>query len=179
MATSPEKSGMDKTFEALLSADDARILKALADVDQRGDARSIRPLLQALARTNEQQVRQRITEMLYQVKVSGAVEELMKALAEPSLRPVRRTILSTFWNAGLDVRDQVEELVNVAIEGDAEECFECLTVLENNEFLNDKGVLAGIKRLNAAIASNTDEYKGALLGSLLVELKARVGKQKC
>ena len=32
------------------------------------------------------------------------------------------------------------------------------------------------KAYNAAIASNTDEYKGALLGSLLVELKARVGK---
>lgn len=169
---------MDKTFEALLSADDARILKALATVDQRGDARSIMPLLNALAKSSDQKVKQRITEMLYQVKVSGAVEELMKALEDPALRSVRRTILATFWNAGLDVRDQVEQLVAVAVEGDAEECFECLTVLENNEFLNDKGVLAGIKRLNAAIASNTDDYKGALLGSLLVELKARVGKDR-
>ncbi len=176
MATSSNKSNMDKTFEALLSADDARILKALATVDERGDARSIMPLLNALAKTSEQKVQQRITEMLYQVKVSGAVEELMKALQDPALRSVRRTILATFWNAGLDVRDQVDALVAVAVEGDAEECFECLTVLENNEFLNDKGVLAGIKRLNAAIASNTDEYKGILLGSLLVELKARVGK---
>lgn len=177
MATSSNKPNMDKTFEALLSADDARILKALATVDQRGDARSIRPLLNALAKTSEQKVQQRITEMLYQVKVSGAVEELMKALQDPALRSVRRTILATFWNAGLDARDQVEQLVAVAVEGDAEECFECLTVLENNEFLNDKGVLAGIKLLNAAIASNTDEYKGAMLGSLLVELKARVGKE--
>ena len=176
MATSSNKSNMDKTFEALLSADDARILKALATVDERGDARSIMPLLNALAKTSEQKVQQRITEMLYQVKVSGAVEELMKALQDPALRSVRRTILATFWNAGLDVRDQVDALVAVAVEGDAEECFECLTVLENNEFLNDKGVLAGIKRLNTAIASNTDEYKGILLGSLLVELKARVGK---
>jgi len=174
--SSPKKSGLDKAFEALLNADDARILTALAEVDQRGDARSIMPLLHALARSTDHKVQQRITEMLYQVKVSGAVEELMKALQDPALRSVRRTILATFWNAGLDVRDQVEQLVTVAVEGDAEECFECLTVLENNEFLNDKGVLAGIKRLNAAIASNTDEYKGALLGSLLVELKARVGK---
>jgi hypothetical protein len=176
MATSSNTSGMDKTFEALLSADDALILKALAAVDERGDARSILPLLNALVRTTDTKVQQRITEMLYQVKVSGAVDELMKALQDPALRSVRRTILATFWNAGLDVRDQVDQLVAVAVEGDAEECFECLTVLENNEFLNDKGVLAGIKRLNAAIASNTDEYKGILLGSLLVELKARVGK---
>lgn len=176
MATSSNKSNMDNTFEALRSADDAHILKALAAVEERGDARSIQPLLNALVRTTDTQVQQRITEMLYQVKVSGAVPELMKALEDPVLRSVRRTIIATFWNAGLDVRDQVEQLVAVAVEGDAEECFECLTVLENNEFLNDKGVLAGIKHLNAAIAGNNDDYKGALLGSLLVELKARVGK---
>ena len=64
---------------------------------------------------------QRITEMLYQVKVSGAVPELMKALEDPAQRSVRRTILATFWNAGLDVRDQVEQLVAVAVEGDAED----------------------------------------------------------
>lgn len=62
------------------------------------------------------------------------------------------------------------------MEGTAEECFECLTVLENQEVLPEKAVLQGIKLVNAAIASNTDEYKGVMLGSLLVELKARVGK---
>jgi len=49
-------------------------------------------------------------------------------------------------------------------------------VLENQEVLPEKAVLQGIKLVNAAIASNTDEYKGVMLGSLLVELKARVGK---
>lgn len=176
MSTS-KKSGLDKAFESLLHADDAQVLRALATVDQQGDARAIMPLLHALARSTDHKVQQRITDMLYQIKVKDAVPELMKALEEPVLRPVRRTILATFWNAGLDVRDQVEQLVAVAVEGDAEECFECLTVLEHNEFLNDKGVLAGIKRLKAAIAGNTDEYKGAMLGTLLVELQARVGKE--
>ena len=37
-------------------------------------------------------------------------------------------------------------------------------------------MLRGIKAVSGAIATNTDDYKGAMLGSLLVELKARVGK---
>ena len=85
-------------------------------------------------------------------------------------------MISTFWNAGLDAGPYTEKLIACAIEGDAEECFECLTVLENQEFLPEKAVQRGIKELSAAIAANTDEQKGVMLGTLLVELKARVGK---
>ena len=175
MATSSNKSNMDKTFEALLSADDARILKALATVDERGDARSIMPLLNALAKTSEQKVQQRITEMLYQVKVSGAVEELMKALQDPALRSVRRTILATFWNAGLDVRDQVDALVAVAVEGDAEECFECLTVIENQEIWPEKAARLGLAKARKAATAETDAYKAAMLNDLVAVLEERLG----
>lgn len=168
---------MDQAFAALLSDDDAKVLGALAYVQQRGDARAILPMLHALARTTDHARQQRITEMLYEVKVKDAAEELVKALDLPELRGVRKTILATFWNAGLDAAPYTEKLIACAVEGDAEECFECQTVLENQEVLPEKAVLRGIKTVSAAISKNTDEYKGAMLGSLLVELKARVGRE--
>lgn len=167
---------LDHAFAALLSDDDAKVLAAIAYVQERGDARAIMPLLHALARTCDQHRQQKIHELLYQVKVKDAAAELVKALDEPELRGVRQTVIATFWNAGLDAAPHTEKLVASAVEGTAEECFECLTVLENQEVLPEKAVLQGIKLVNAAIASNTDEYKGVMLGSLLVELKARVGK---
>ncbi|HQW86280.1 MAG TPA: HEAT repeat domain-containing protein, partial [Flavobacteriales bacterium] len=124
---------MEPVFAALLSADDAKVLGALAAVEARGDARAIRPLLHALAGARDQGVRQRITAMLNQVKVPDAARELIAALDEPSLAGVRSAVLSALWNAGLDVRDHLEVLVGVAISGTAEECFECLTVVENQE----------------------------------------------
>lgn len=174
--TDKSKGLMDQAFAALLSDDDAKVLGALAYVQERGDARAIRSLLQALAKTSDVQRKSRIEALLYEVKVKDAAEELVRALDEPSLRNIRKTIIATFWNAGLDASPYIDKLIACAIEGDAEECFETLTVLENQEVLSEKAVLRGIKDVSAAIAVNTDDYKGAMLGSLLVELKARVGK---
>ncbi|MFN6117026.1 MAG: hypothetical protein ACK46C_14260, partial [Flavobacteriales bacterium] len=114
----PKKSKLDLAFAALLSDDDAQVLTALARVEDQGDARAIRPLLTALARSRDAKVQQRITGMLYQIKVKDAVPELMAALNEPTLLDVRRTILATFWNAGLDVRDHLDRFVDLAVEGD-------------------------------------------------------------
>ncbi len=167
---------MDQAFAALLSDEDAKVLGALAYVQERGDSRAIMPLLHALAKTSDVQRQSRIQALLYEVKVKDAPAELVRALDEPALRKVRKTILATFWNAGLDASPYIDKLIACAIEGDAEECFETLTVLENQEVLSEKAVLRGIKDVSAAIAVNTDDYKGAMLGSLLVELKARVGR---
>ena len=167
---------LDQAFAALLSDDDAKVLGALAYVQERGDARAIYPLLHALAKTNDRAQQQKILSLLFEVKVSDAPAELARALDEPALRSVRKSVIATFWNAGLDASPFTDKLIACAVEGSAEEIFECLTVLENQEVLSEKAVLRGIKEISAAIAKNTDEYKGAMLGSLLVELKARVGK---
>lgn len=168
---------MDQALAALLSDEEAKVIAALAYVQAHGDARAIQPMLRALARTSDAAQQQRIQAMLFEVKVKDAAAELVKALDEPALRPVRNVVLATFWNAGLDAAPHTERIIACAVEGSAEECFECLTVLENQELLPEKAVLKGIRTVSDAIAANTDEYKGAMLGSLLVELKARAGKE--
>ncbi len=171
-----KKELMDQAFAALLSEDDAKALAALLYVQERGDARAIFPLLHALVKTTDHQRQQKIHALLYEVKVPDAAAELVRAMDVPELRGVRKTVIATFWNAGLDASPYTDKLIACAVEGSAEECFECLTVLENQDVLSEKAVLRGIKEVSAAIATNTDDYKGAMLGSLLVELKARVGK---
>ena len=129
----PRKNKLDLAFAALLSDDDAQVLTALTRIEDQGDARAIRPLLTALAKSSDGRVQQRIAGLLYQIKAKDAVAELMAALEDPTLLDVRRTVLATFWNAGLDVRDHLDRFVDIAVEGDAAECFECLTVIENQE----------------------------------------------
>lgn len=167
---------LEQAFAALLHEDDAQVLEALARIDREGDARAILPLLRALVGTNDEDRRKHFRAMLFQVKAEGAGEQLSAALGIPELRSERKTILAAFWNAGVDASPYTEQILAVAVEGDAEEIFECLTVLENQETLPEKPVLKGIRALGKAIADNTDEYRGAMLGSLLVELQARVGR---
>ena len=166
---------MDLAFAALLSDDDAQVLTALTRIGDQGDARAIRPLLTALVQAKEETVKRRITEMLYEVKAKDAANELLAALDEPVLSSVRRTVLATFWNAGLDVRDHLDRFVQLAIEGDANECFECLTVIENQEIWPEKAARLGLARVRKAAASEADAYKAAILNDLVVVLEGRLG----
>ncbi|HMQ76767.1 MAG TPA: hypothetical protein PKE21_12415 [Flavobacteriales bacterium] len=170
------KPAMEAVFAALLSADDAKVLGALAAVESRGDVRAIRPLLHALAGARDQGVRQRITSLLNQVKVPGAAAELIAALDEPTLAGVRPAVLSALWNAGLDVRDHLEVLVGVAISGTSEECFECLTVVENQELWPERAARTSVTRLRNASATEADPYKAALLNDLRAVLDDRLGR---
>jgi hypothetical protein len=171
----PKKKRMDLAFAALLSTDDAQALTALTRIEQEGDAKAIRPLLDALARTTSTAVEQRICGLLYQVKASNAVEELLAALEEPTLLGVRRTVLATFWNAGLDVREHLDRFITLAIEGDAQECFECLTIVENQEIWPEKACRAALARVRKAADAETDAYKGAMLSDLAEQLGFRLG----
>ena len=175
MANNPTDRQLDSAFAALLSDDDAQVLAALARISERGDARSIKPLLNALARSSEPKVQQRITGLLFQVKVKDAVPALLEALADPTLLDVRPTVLATFWNAGLDVREHLDTFVDLAIEGDAEECFECLTVIENQEVWPEKATRLALARVRKAAANTKDGYKAAMLDDLAAVLGDRLG----
>lgn len=177
MSEAPKKKRMDLAFAALLSEDDAQVLTALTRIEEEGDAKAIRPLLDALARKSSPAVQQRITNLLFQVKAGNAVEELLAALDEPALLDVRRTVLATFWNAGLDVRDHLERFVEIAIEGDAQECFECLTVIENQEIWPEKACRLALSKVRKAAEAETDTYKGAMLYDLVAALEFRLGTE--
>lgn len=166
---------MDLAFAALLNDDDAAALNALTRIEEQGDARAIHPLLTALARNPSPSVQQRITAMLYQVKAADAVPTLIAALDDPGLRGVRPTVLATFWNAGLDPRDHLDRFVEIAITGTAEESFECLTIVENQEIWPEKAARLGLGRLRKAAADEADAYKRTMLDDLVKELERRLG----
>jgi hypothetical protein len=170
-----KKNRMDLAFAALLSDDDAQVLEALTRIGQEGDAKAIHPLLMSLARARDPRVQQRITSMLYQVKAPGASEELFNALDDAALLDVRTTILATFWNAGIDVRDHLEKFITLAIEGDADETFECLTIIENQEIWPEKAARLGLGQVRKAAELEKDDYKASMLRDLQAVLEDRLG----
>ncbi len=172
---SAKNNRLDLAFAALLSKDDEQVLTALARIEKEGDARAIRPMLHALANTQEDRIQQRITGLLNAVKAKDATHELLTALEEPGLVAVRRTILAAFWNAGLDVRDHLDRFVTIALDGDPEECFECLTVIENQEIWPEKAARLAAARVKKALPDEGSSYKASLLNDLLAVLEYRLG----
>lgn len=166
---------MDLAFAALLSDDDAAALAAITRIEADGDARAIRPLLTALAKRPSAGVEQRITSLLYQLKAPDAASTLMTTLDEPALASVRQVALAAFWNAGLDVREHLERFIEIAITGDSQECFECLTIIENQELWPDKAARLALARVRKAIPAETDGYKRSMLEGIVAELERRLG----
>lgn len=166
---------MDLAFAALLSKDEEEILAAITRIGQEGDARAIRPLLAALASSTSTVVHQGILALLYQVKTPGADKVLLAALGDPELLAVRSTILSTFWNAGIDVRDHLKTFIDIALEGSAAECFECLTIVENQEIWPEQATRAALRRVVEATPDVSDAYKATILHDLAGVLRHRLG----
>ena len=166
---------MDKAFAALLNEDDAKALEALAVIHEKGDASSILPLLRALAKTDDHARQRRIQGLLYEVKVKEAAAELGRALDLPEILDVRKTVIAAFWNAGLDAQPWTERLVQIAIEGDADEAMEVLTVIENQHVLPEKAARLGLARLKKAVDLEKDNYKRAMLEDLKSHLEDRLG----
>lgn len=164
-------SPLDKAFAALLHDDDAKVFEALALIHERGDATAIFPLLRALSDTDSHARQRRIEALLFDVKVKEAAAELGRALDTPELMDVRKTVIAAFWNANLDAGPYTDRLVEIAIDGDAGEAFEVLTVMENQHGLPAAAVQHGLKRVNEALATEPDAYKRTLLESLLSVLE--------
>lgn len=174
--TEKKRTAIDRAFAALLSDDDAKALDALAVIHEKGDAGTILPLLHALAQTDSPARQQRIEAMLYAVKVSAAAPQLARALDVPELLDVRKVAIAAFWNAGLDAGPWTERLVQIAVEGDAHEALEVLSVLEHQELLPEGQARAALRRVKGAVArGGEDSYKQALLGELENHLQERLG----
>jgi hypothetical protein len=174
MSTAKTKRS-ELVYAALLSEDHEAVLTALDRIEVDGDARAIKPLLSALVATENTDVRRRITGLLNTVKATDAVSELLVALDEPQFSSERSTVLSAFWNAGLDVREHLDVFIDIALEGSAEECFECLTVIENQEIWPEKAARGAMGRVKKALPNEKDDYKAAMLRDLVTVLEFRLG----
>lgn len=166
---------MDLAFAALLNDDDAAALTALTRIEQQGDARAIPHLLRAHIANASPAVQSRISALLNQVKAPDAMSTLMTAIADPALRPARRTAIAAIWSAGLDAREHLEPIIALAIEGDDEECFECLTVIENQEVWPEKAARLGLARVRKALEAAPSEYRRAMFSDIVMNLEHRLG----
>lgn len=170
-----QKKRLDLAHAALAGDDETAILEALDRIEADGDARSIKPLLRTLASTGHEAVRRRISGLINTVKAPNAVPELIAALDDPELLSSRRDIITAVWSAGLDVRDHLDRFVDLAVEGDMQQCLDCLSVIENQEVWPDKAARLGVARVRKAAASEPDQMKASLLVSIALELEDRLG----
>jgi len=119
-------------IKGIQSTDDQVVLATLEKVKSVGSAKIIPELLQLWFKSNGE-IQTMVMEIMYSIKDKNAIPILFEELENTNDSIQREKILSVFWNAGMEVKDHLSELVNYAIQGDFMEAVECLTIIENME----------------------------------------------
>ena len=151
-----KKDQKEKWLKDLRSPIEEVVLDAVDAIAKKGDIGLVRPLLDTLQQNSSERVASLIQSTLADVKDERLGDELYVALNDNSLREVRKNILSVIWNAGVPVTGRLEQLVNYSIEGDFQEQFEVLTILENTSSeLEEEEILNSLISMREYIQLNT------------------------
>lgn len=119
-------------IKGIQSTDDQVVLTTLEKVKSVGTAKIIPELLQLWFKSSGE-IQTMVMEIMYSIKDKNAIPILFQELENTNDSAHREKILSIFWNAGMEVKDHLSELVSHAINGDFMEAVECLTIIENME----------------------------------------------
>jgi hypothetical protein len=174
-ASGTKNKRSELALAALASGDEEQVIEALTRIGTHGDAKAIPPLLHAWIAHPTGDVRDHITRLLHQVKATDSLKAFLAALDDEAMLPARDLILSSIWSAGLDARDHLDRIVDLAITGSDTTLFECLTIVENQEIWPEQAVRQNRKRLAKELNGKASPYREALLRSMHDALAERLG----
>ncbi len=143
----------------LASGKEEDILKGIQEVRKNGDPKIIPDLVETWTQGHGPKIQDEITGIFFDLKQTQALEPLIEALDHPKMED-RTTLLSVFWNSRLDPTPYLEKFVDIAVQGNYMECFECLTVIEEMEGpFQENNVMEGLLKTQTYLSGNTDEKK--------------------
>ena len=148
-----------KLRNGLASTDEKEVRKAVEEAREQGDARIVPDLIEVWAITENEELRNEILKIFYDLKDSEATQHLLEALDHPDIQD-RSDLLAVFWNSRLDGSEKLDKFTEIAVEGSYQEAFEALTAIEEMEGPFDENtVMEGQLWIKTYYAQGEDEKK--------------------
>ena len=158
------KTSHNTLIKKLESNDSEALLKTLKEIEKKGSAALIVPLIKLGMRTDDKSVLDAIQNILFGIKISAAHPIMLNALEEMGANPFRQILLASIWNANINGLDHLDTFVRIAIEGNYFEAVECLTVIEESEGeLNEEKILDSLLLLKAYMTNENVKNEAKFL----------------
>lgn len=164
-----KETTLNKLIKELNNEDPEMVVKAIQTIQEKGNAKLIKPLIELGKKRSEKEIQDAIQKIFFSLKVSAAHPIILEELISMPPHPFRRVLLSTIWEAKINALNHVDVLVKIAIDGDLYETIEVFTILEESEGeLNEEKILESLLILKELEASNTqlDPAKDAFIQSI-------------
>lgn len=131
MSTKQDKIQEDLQKE-LQSTEEKTVLDAIHKIKYHGHPKLIPDLLNRWFNSSGE-IENALTNLLYSLKDKAVIPVLFEEIDKSKNKDHREKIISILWNAGLEPKNYLVKLIQIAIKGDFLEALECLTVIENME----------------------------------------------
>lgn len=158
----------------LRSADELKIGAAIKSFHVHGDESVIAPLVEVWRGGLSTENTAAMMELFEGLKDSSTVEPLMEAFRDEANAPIKRQLLSAFWNSKLDFSAYLSDFVLFAIDGDFLDAFEAITLIEQFETLVPESAIMESQLLLKEYFGGTDkrnEQKDTIMGDIALMVK--------
>ena len=170
-----KKQKIQSILKEISGGDTRKASKAIKSLEQYGDASVIRPILQLLDQDNLKEKNEKeLIELLFSIKDTSVVVEIMEILEDPEFKGVRSVLLSAIWNMKVDFSDYIDDFVLIAVDGSYLDALDCLTIIENLDgpFM-EENILESQLHLKNYLEDDApkDELKAHLLSEIALCIK--------
>ncbi len=128
----PKKSNqLNNIISDLSSSNEKKVFTALKQLRKHGKKEAILPLINTLHITKNEEVKNQITSLLFDLKDQSVIEELIKAIKDDKYTEEKPVLISIFWQSSLEASEHIATFVKEAIKGDYMVGIEVLSVIDN------------------------------------------------
>ena len=148
----------------LSSPDEKKVFTALKQIRKHGKREAIIPLIDLLCSTSNEEIKNEIAAILFDLKDQNVVEDLIIALEDKKYEDEKATLVSVFWQSSLDSSAHISTIVQQAITGNYIVAIEVLSVIDNYEATFQETEIEDLKfDLDEAIEQEETEKKDLLI----------------
>lgn len=172
MAVKRNDNKFNNIVKDLQTKDVNKVLTAIKQLRKSGKPEAIPPLLEVYLSQPEEEIKQAITELLFDLKADNTTVAIINAIENGKYSSIQPFLISVLWQSSLDASPHIAFLVQQAIDGSYLSCLEVLTVIENfDATFNEDEINDLVYDLEEAIEYEEDEEKQKLLISLRMVLQ--------
>lgn len=168
------KLKVNQLLTDLRSGDDHKIGAAIKSFHVHGDRDVIAPLVEIWRSGLNEENSEAMMELFQGLKDTSTIEPLMDAFRDDANKPIRRQLITAFWNSKLDFSAYLSDFVLFAIEGDFMDAFEAITLVEQFEtMIPESAIMESQLLLKEYFGDDEkrDEQKDTLLGDMALIIK--------
>ena len=153
-------------LKKLNSPEPKDIINAIKSLKVSGDKTVIEPLVKLYTTTQNNAIKNEISDLLNSLKSTQAPQEVIKCLNNKKYDTAKTMLLSSIWNSNLDYTLYLDDIVKAATQGTMMDAMECLTIIENMEgTLDEQKIMDPLINLKSYLVENmsNDYQKNKLL----------------